>query len=355
MAQYKQGLASTTAGSTTVTFSGTELLTYATVGGLFCIDGDNTTYTIASIVSDTELTLTAPYPETKTSVAFTITNDFTPNYNLPLIDSGDRNTAPIVKDDMTKIDQQMKENADGVAKLESRVKAYQSGTHITDQNDNPFLKSNGSYAILTHPVNDTRFTAKGAFLEGHINGKSVYTQLEQDVRFAGYDTNGNVQWRFRIGGSPARMWLAPLDVNSGNWNWSREISYYGTPADGNPSWYIEQPSYKTPTPINGCSLYGGWSKNAIWKDIEGYVNFSLMIKMPTGTTSTDIATIDQPTLRPVGNNETFPAVVRLDASSNFVIGVVYIFQNGNIKAVWNGTTTSDISYVAVTGKYWRGV
>jgi len=75
------------------------------------VDGDNTSYEIASIVSDTEITLTAPYPSTKSGVGYSITNDFTPTQNLPLIDSGDRNTAPIIKKSLQKIDSKLQSNS----------------------------------------------------------------------------------------------------------------------------------------------------------------------------------------------------------------------------------------------------
>ena len=352
MAQYKQGLASTTAGSPVVTFTGTNLLTYATVGGLFCIDGDNTTYTIAAINSDTELVLTAPYPTTKTSVAFTITNDFTPNYNLPLIDSGDRNTAPLVKDSLTKIDAELKNTSDSTTTLQTNyTQDTFSNPVILDGNGQRVFDISTTDTVVKNQNQQTSVSIETGTIRYRINNAEVYEQTPYSLALMA--TN----WRLYIGEVSGRMYIAPYNPSTLSYNWDREINYYHTPADGNPSWYIEQPPYKTPTPAAGCSLYSDWSKNAIWKDIEGYVNFSLMIRIPANTGSLTVATINQASLRPVGNNETFPCSVRLDNETNFIAGAVYIFTDGRIYAQFNGTTSSTASkaYVAVSGKFWRGI
>lgn len=77
MAVYKQGVASVEQGSATVTGSGTAWQSNASVGDVFTVVG-SPAFTIGGIVSDTELTLTAPFGgSTASDVAYSITRDFT--------------------------------------------------------------------------------------------------------------------------------------------------------------------------------------------------------------------------------------------------------------------------------------
>lgn len=89
--QYQSGTATVTYNSPTVTGAGTLWATYATAGNAFHVSGDTGVYTIASVDSDTQITLTAPYRSpTGAGVAYQITRDYTPNYLLPEIYRGDR-------------------------------------------------------------------------------------------------------------------------------------------------------------------------------------------------------------------------------------------------------------------------
>jgi hypothetical protein len=90
MSQYKAYTVSVTKGSPTVTGSLTEFVANVSPGDAFLIAGETAPYTVAAIVSDTELTLTAPYAgDDQSGVNYRITRDFTTNYGLAEISKGD--------------------------------------------------------------------------------------------------------------------------------------------------------------------------------------------------------------------------------------------------------------------------
>lgn len=113
MSQYKTGTVSVTSGSSVVTGSGTA---WQTAGidssNIFTKEGDNVAYTIASVDSDTQITLTANYSgSTSSGSAYGVTIDFTPN-GLPLLSSGDLNTDAIYNEAMLNIDNNVAFNDD---------------------------------------------------------------------------------------------------------------------------------------------------------------------------------------------------------------------------------------------------
>ena len=104
MSQINDGVISVTNGSSTVTGSDTEFL-QAAVGNLLIVVGDIVSYEIASIQSDTELSLTAPYGgETVESADYVIHQTFTPSFEFPYPERGDIETATIVKRAIKEID-----------------------------------------------------------------------------------------------------------------------------------------------------------------------------------------------------------------------------------------------------------
>lgn len=105
MAQYKTGTVAVTNGSQTVTGTGTSWLAEITVGDLFIVVGDNVSYQVAAVVSDTEITLNANYAGTTGSaLSYVIARDFTPLRNIPIINRGDLETATIYARAMQIID-----------------------------------------------------------------------------------------------------------------------------------------------------------------------------------------------------------------------------------------------------------
>lgn len=90
MSQYRTGTVAVTSASAVVTGSGTSWLTYVAVGDTFKIESENAIYNIASVDSDTQITLTTNYAgTTASSQSYQITVDFTPNLEIPEIWAGD--------------------------------------------------------------------------------------------------------------------------------------------------------------------------------------------------------------------------------------------------------------------------
>ena len=90
MSQYKAYTVNVTNGSITVTGDLTAFLTNVSPGDSFLVAGELVTYAVAAVVSDTQLTLASPYQgDTASAVAYRISRDFTPNYNLAELSKGD--------------------------------------------------------------------------------------------------------------------------------------------------------------------------------------------------------------------------------------------------------------------------
>lgn len=98
MSQYRTGTVSTTNASQTVTGTGTLWLANVSAGDLFTVVGSGVTYQVAAVVSNTELTLNANYAgSTASTQSYVIARDFTPTWNLPIINKGDIETATLLK------------------------------------------------------------------------------------------------------------------------------------------------------------------------------------------------------------------------------------------------------------------
>jgi len=111
LAQYKTGTVSVTNGSNAVTGQATVWSTNAAVGYTFKIKDEDAIYNIASIVSDTQITLTVNYAgTTKSNQEYQITRDFTPNLSLPEIWAGDIDWPFHLTDTIRKIDTNFAQN-----------------------------------------------------------------------------------------------------------------------------------------------------------------------------------------------------------------------------------------------------
>ncbi len=105
MAQYRTGTATVVKNSSTVLGIGTAWLSAVSNGDMFTIPNDNALYSVASVTSNTELAISAPYAgSNKTSVAYSIVTDFTPILNIPFPVTGDIETASIIQRAMTIIE-----------------------------------------------------------------------------------------------------------------------------------------------------------------------------------------------------------------------------------------------------------
>ena len=90
MAQYKTGTVSVTNGSAVITGTGTQFLSNAIAGNGFKVASDTVVYQIASVVSDTEITLSAPYAgPTQSNMGYQITRDYTVNFGLAEVSPND--------------------------------------------------------------------------------------------------------------------------------------------------------------------------------------------------------------------------------------------------------------------------
>lgn len=90
MSQYRTGTVTVSGESNTVIGSGTSWSSNVSVGSLFKKQGVNTSYEIAAVPSDTELTLATNYVGSgESGMSYNITTDFTPNLELPEVWAGD--------------------------------------------------------------------------------------------------------------------------------------------------------------------------------------------------------------------------------------------------------------------------
>lgn len=105
MSQYTTGTASVTQNSRVVTGQGTGWTSQIAAGQLFSFQNENVWYEIASIDSDTALTLKTDYlGATKASVQYVVHRDFTPNNAYPIPAYGDKNTTGLLKETLLKLD-----------------------------------------------------------------------------------------------------------------------------------------------------------------------------------------------------------------------------------------------------------
>ena len=104
MSQYSTGTASVTNGSPTVTGTSTLWLANVTAGDSFTVAGDGVMYDVASVDSDTQVTLSVNYAgSTAAGAVYTIARDFTSPDDFPELTTGDIETSTIITRAMRKI------------------------------------------------------------------------------------------------------------------------------------------------------------------------------------------------------------------------------------------------------------
>jgi len=102
MSQYRTGTASAVQDSAVVSGTGTAWLANVSAGDGFVMAGTGAVYDIASVDSDTQITLTAPYTGFDRAGAYAIQRDFTAD-GIPEMAQGDIETATIFTRAMRKI------------------------------------------------------------------------------------------------------------------------------------------------------------------------------------------------------------------------------------------------------------
>ena len=104
MSQYSTGLSSVTNGSPTVTGTNTLWLANVTAGDSFTVAGDGVMYDVASVDSDTQITLSVAYQGvTAAGAIYAIARDFTSPDNFPELTTGDIETPTIITRAIRKI------------------------------------------------------------------------------------------------------------------------------------------------------------------------------------------------------------------------------------------------------------
>ena len=104
MSQYSSGLSSPTNGSATVTGTNTLWLANVTAGDSFTIASSGVVYDVASVDSDTQITLSVAYAgATASGAVYAIGTGFTVPDNFPEMSQGDIETATIFTRAMRKI------------------------------------------------------------------------------------------------------------------------------------------------------------------------------------------------------------------------------------------------------------
>lgn len=105
MAQYRTGTVDVTNGSQTVTGNATAWLANVEPGDIFTLTGGSVWYEIASVDSDTQLTLAANFAgNTQEEADYAITRDFSPQHGYPLPSAGDIEVARLLARAINEID-----------------------------------------------------------------------------------------------------------------------------------------------------------------------------------------------------------------------------------------------------------
>lgn len=106
MGQYSAGTVTVTgAPSATITGTGTLWATFVSAGDEILVGSDSTFYVVASVTSNTELQLTAPYPSNVADATYVVNRGFTTHYGIPKPSHGDIGLPETISRAMEVIDQ----------------------------------------------------------------------------------------------------------------------------------------------------------------------------------------------------------------------------------------------------------
>ena len=147
--QYFTGTVSTTNGSAVVTGTGTSWSNQIEQGDAFTIAGTGVFYDVASVQSDTQLTLSTPYTgSTGSGLSYTIARDFTALNNIVEMRKGDIETAAIFTRAVRRIDQLLSLNQDAGAITSAGVYANTTDGIAGTTNSDYFFVPEGSEFVL---------------------------------------------------------------------------------------------------------------------------------------------------------------------------------------------------------------
>lgn len=157
MSQYQTGTITLYSGEQSVSGEGTAWLTNASVGDLIKKRSENAFYTIGAITSDTTIDLTTNYVGTSCSgELYSITKDFTDNYDAPEIWPGDKDWAYHVTYGFRIFDNEIKTLEDQVGTGTNTIVDHGGALRVSldsdDYNKVHLFSPSGAAAIVNMPA-----------------------------------------------------------------------------------------------------------------------------------------------------------------------------------------------------------
>ena len=180
MSQYSTGTATLTNNNATVTGTNTLWLANVTAGDSFTVAGDGVMYDVASVDTDTQVTLSAPYAGTTASgVVYAIGTGFTVPDSFPEMSQGDIETATIFTRAMRTIQGRFSSILAGGSDANFTSMPQVGGEPIVESGSNAdgyWTRWSDGTQIVTSTVNYTdgvgfrSYDGPVAFLSGVVNG-----------------------------------------------------------------------------------------------------------------------------------------------------------------------------------------
>ena len=132
MGQYRTGTVDVINGSLTVIGHGTAFLANVSIADFFKVSGINTIYVVATVDTDTEITLTSTWAgSTLTNQEYQIATDWTTNYNFGEIWAGDKDWPYWLTNSLRQIDQRLKDLSDRIETKATTTTTSTSSTSST--------------------------------------------------------------------------------------------------------------------------------------------------------------------------------------------------------------------------------
>jgi hypothetical protein len=126
--QYRAGTVSVTSNSSTVRGDGTAWTAAVEPGAMLVLSGERASYTVASVPSDTEVVLSAPYQGvTRAGASYWITTSFTPLRGYPVPEPGDVDAVLVIARAIQEIDADIPSTGGGVRLLDDLQDVAVSG------------------------------------------------------------------------------------------------------------------------------------------------------------------------------------------------------------------------------------
>lgn len=126
--QYRTGTVAVANDSATVIGTNTAWTAGVAIGGMFLVEGDTVAYTVAQVVSDTEIRLSAAYQGAAAAGRhYWITTSFSPNRSYPVPEVGDVDSVLVVARAIQMIDADIPAGGAGARRLDDLLDVSASG------------------------------------------------------------------------------------------------------------------------------------------------------------------------------------------------------------------------------------